>query len=278
MKKLNIILLITSFILSSLNWSCEYNNEDAPPVEPFIPGEIVTVAEVKSLYDEELNKYWTDRVPVEITENITIKGIITADDKTSDGNLYKEAYVQDESAGLRLTFQSTGGLYVNDSVTINLKGLYLSDYGDFIQLGGVPYFDDSNNYRLTGIDKHDHIRRTVVDGQELLPEIVTISQIGEAQLGKLVQLNDVQFKDSELGKTYATPESDGVPASSQNRILVDCSGNSILVRSSGYATFAGDKVPTGKGSFVGIVTKFNRDLQLIIRHIEEVELNGNRCN
>ena len=274
-KYINIFL--TAFVLSSITISCDFNNEDEPPIEEFIPGETSTISYVKSLYDEELDKYWTDRVPVEITEDICIKGIIIADDKTSNGNLYKEAYVQDETAGLRMTFQSTGGLYANDSVTIKLKGLYLSDYGDFIQLGGTPYFDDSNNYRLTGIDKHDYIKRNVIDGQVMEPEAITINQVGEDHMGMLVKFENVQFADNQLGLTYAIPETDDQDAASANRTLSDCNGNTIIVRSSGFSSFAGDYLPVGKGSFVGVITKFNNTNQLLIRHIDEVQLNDDRC-
>nr|WP_321408702.1 DUF5689 domain-containing protein [uncultured Carboxylicivirga sp.] len=282
MKRFNTIFIILSVLISSLFVSCDYNNEDAPPYEEFIEGELSTIAYVKSLYAEELAKYWTERVPVEITEDICIKGIIIGDDKTSNGNLYKEAYVQDETGGLRMTFLSTGGIYKNDSVTINLNGLYLSDYGDFIQLGGVPYFDDSNNYRLTGIDKHDYIKRTYVEGQVQEPTIITIDQAGENYMGMLVQFNDVQFADSQLGLTYAIPETDTQDAASANRTLVDCDGNSIIVRSSGYSSFAGTFLPEGKGTFVGIVTKFTSGstttIQIVIRSLDEIDLSGDRCS
>ncbi|MBS2098909.1 DUF5689 domain-containing protein [Carboxylicivirga linearis] len=281
MKRINSIYIILIVLMTSLLSACDFNNEDAPPYEEFVPGETTTVMYVKSLYDEELAKYWTDRVPVEITEDISLKGVIVADDKTSNGNLYKEAYVQDETGGLRMTFQSTGGLYVNDSVTINLKGLYLSDYGDFIQLGGVPYFDDSNNYRLTGIDKHDYIKRNVVEGQVIEPKVISINEAGEEYMGMLVQFNDVQFADSQLGLTYAIAETEDQDAASANRTLADCDGNSIIVRSSGYSSFAGDYLPEGNGSFVGIVTKFTSGttttIQIVIRSIDEVQLTGERC-
>ncbi len=64
----------------------------------------------------------------------SLRGIITASDKV-DGNLYKEAYIQDATGGLRLVFESTSGLYIGDSVIVNMKGLYIGDYGNFWQVG-----------------------------------------------------------------------------------------------------------------------------------------------
>ncbi|MCU4176941.1 DUF5689 domain-containing protein [Carboxylicivirga sp. N1Y90] len=281
-KILNTLTLSIAILL--LVSSCVTNNDDAPPVIPFTPGTTKTIAEVKALYDSQLfddegkEIPWYDRVPVEITEDISIKGIISADDKTSNGNLYKEGYVQDKTSGLRMTFQSSGGLFVNDSVIINCKGLYLSDYGDFIQLGGDPYLDDNGNNRVAGIDKHKYLKRKVIEGQKLQPIITTIDQVGEEHMAMLIQLNDVQFADNELGKTYAVAKDEGQDPQSANRDLVDCNGNKIIVRSSGYSNFAGTLLPEGKGTFIGIVSKFNTTLQLTIRHFDEIILEGERCS
>lgn len=55
-----------------------------------------------------------------------------------------------------------------------------------------------------------------------------------------------------------------------NRNLTDCS-TSVLVRTSGYANFAGQQFP-GNGSFIGVVGQFNSDMQLFIRNVNEVQL------
>ena len=125
------LLLISGLLVIA---SCSDNNETPPPVKSFITGETVTVDQVKALYGVELAKPWQQRVPVLIENDWTLKGIITASDK-KDGNLYKEAFIQDGTTGLRMIFDATSGLYIGDSVVVNVKGLYLGDYGNFIQLG-----------------------------------------------------------------------------------------------------------------------------------------------
>ncbi len=265
MKRIYYIIPLSLLIFFA---SCDYNNDDTPPVEPFIPGNRVSIADLKAIYD------WNNRGPVEITENWCIKGIISAEDKSSNNNLYKEAYIQDETGGLRLLFEATGGLYVNDSAIINLKDLFISDYGKFLQLTSFPY-KDGEYYRGYGINKNKHLKRTVVLNQELLPLNITIDQIEEQHLGMLIKLNKVKFLKGG-SDTYATPQTDENDAAYGNQILSDANGNEITVRTSGYASFAGDLLPTGEGSIVGIVSKFtnNRDvttIQLIIRHYDEVQ-------
>lgn len=273
MKFKNHILIITLLVTLMLSGCVEkYDTEPAFKAIEF--GTIVDISQVKALYDAELAKVWYERTPVEITEDWAITGIVTGSDKV-DGNLYKEGYMEDASAGILLKFLSTGGFYLGDSVIVNVKGLYLGDYGDFIQLGDIPYTDASGNLRVSGFNKDSRIAKPSI-GNPSHPTLATISQVKNSNfLGKLVKLNNVQFAGSEIGKTYADALAD--PPASANRYLEDCDGKSIIVRSSGYATFANDQLPAGGGSITGIITKFNTDYQLIIRDITEVMLDGDRC-
>ncbi len=102
------------------------------------------------------------RVPVEITHGWSLSGIITASDK-KDGNLYKEAFIQDATGGIRLIFDSTSGLYIGDSVIVNLKGLYIGDYGDFWQVGSVPYHESDGDIRVSGMNMDKQILKTSVN-------------------------------------------------------------------------------------------------------------------
>jgi hypothetical protein len=58
---------------------------------------------------------------------------------------------------------------------------------------------------------------------------------------------------------------------------MDCSNSKIIVRTSGYAAFAGNIIPETNGIMTGIITKFSSDYQFIIRDYSEVKLTGERC-
>jgi len=272
MKNIIYILVIAALSLTFIP-SCDYNNETAPPVVEFTYGNIVTVQQVKALYDDQLAiSDYTLRVPVEITDDWALKGIITASDKI-DGNLYKEAYIEDATGGLRLIFNSTSGLFIGDSVIVNVKGLYMGDYGNFWQLGSEPYHEDDGDIRVSGMDVADHVLKISVDNPTY-PVVATITQAkSTAYLGKLVTLNDVQFTDEMNGLDWA----DATTLTTENRDLEDCNSKSIVVRTSGYAYFAGTALPTGKGSVTGIVTVYNGTYQFIVRDYSEVSMTGNRC-
>jgi hypothetical protein len=273
MKSIKYFPVLISILIATAT-GCIDNNDTPPPDLPFVYGNIVTTQQVKDLYSAELAKVWTSRVPVVIAENWSLKGIITASDK-KDGNLYKEAYIQDASGGLRLTFDATSGLYMGDSVIVNMKGLYISDYGNFIQVGSTPYKDESGNYRLMGLNMDECVKKTSINNPTI-PEVVTITQVKSVSyLGKLVRLNNVQFTDGDIGKPFADFMLN--PPASANRYLMDCTKKQIIVRSSGYASFASDTINDLNGSVTGIVTVFNSDYQLLIRDFSEVQLTSERC-
>ena len=186
---------------------CVDNHEDPPPPREFTYGTIVPISQVKALYNAELAKVWYDRTPVQVTEDWAIAGIVIGSDKM-DGNIYKEGYLEDSSSGILCKFESTGGFYLGDSVIINIKGLFLGDYGDFIQLGDIPYTDASGNVRVSGFNKDERMLKVTVNNSKTAPT-VTVQEINSGSwLGKLVALEDVQFAGYELGKSYADIVSD----------------------------------------------------------------------
>lgn len=271
----NKIFSVLILIIITAALSCTDNNDTPPPVRTFLPGERITVQQVKALYNDQMAiSDYTLRVPVEIIYNWSLHGIITASDKL-DGNLYKEAYIQDATGGLRLIFESTSGLYIGDSVTVNLKGLYVGDYGNFWQVGTTPYKDSGGSIRVGGMNMDKYVLKTSINNPTY-PDTITITQAKtSAYLGKLVTFKNVQFADDALLHTYGDVVSD--PPASANLNLMDCDKKTILVRSSGYASFAGDTVSDKKGMVTGIVTIFSSDYQLVLRDIREVKLTQERC-
>ncbi len=253
--------------------SCTDNNETPPPVEEFIPGETVTVQQVKALYADQLAiSDYTKRHPVEIENDWALRGIITASDK-EDGNFYKEAFIEDATGGLRLLFEANSGLYIGDSVIVNLKGLWLGDYGNFWQLGGTPYFQEDGTVRVGGMNMDRQCLKLSI-GNPTHPAALTVTQAkSSAYLGRLVKLDGVQFTDAMTGLTWAN----AVEMVTENRTLEDCNDKTITVRTSGYSSAAGKVLPSGNGSITGIVTIFNGTYQFLVRDFDEVNMTGTRC-
>src|SRR5690606_2049372 len=189
-------------------------------------------------------------------EDYSVYAVVTADE--TSGNLYRNIYVQDDSAAINLRLQNPGGLYEGDRIRIYLPGTVLSKYQGMLQLDSVD------------VDRNVVKQETNVHVE---PKNVTVNEITPELQGHLIRLDSVEFTAGELGQTYSDP----VGQTNQNRMLTDCEGNLVIVRTSGYANFAGTPIPYGNGSIVAVVGQFGGDMQLFIRDISEVEMEGERC-
>ena len=234
-------LLGTALLATTLLFtSCE-KDFDTPPVKELPIGNIITIADLRAM--------WVNQ-DIKITDDLSVFAVITMDERS--GNIYKESYIQDETGAIDLRLLSSGGLYEGDSIRIYLKGTVLSKYNQMLQLDSV---DVDNNV----------VKQATLKNRT--PELLSgISQITAAHQAKLVRLDNVQFSSADLGQTYA----DAINQQSVSRMLQDANGNQIIVRTSGYANFAGDTVPSMNGTFIGVVSQYNNDLQLLIRDPKEL--------
>jgi len=245
------ISIKTGLIIASLALvfsSCIHNDFEEPPITTIPVGTVLTIQDLYNIYDTV--------GPVRFVGDASVYATVTMDDKS--GNIYKSAYVQDELKAINLHLLSSGGLYEGDSVRIYLDGLLLGEYAGMMQLDSVHV--DDNVVKIATL-------------KNVTPEVVTLGMINTGQYkGKLVKIENVQFIDEDLGLTYADEEN----LITENRTLEDEFGLNILVRTSGYSSFAGISVPEGRGSIIAIAGIYNDDNQLYIRNAGEVVFNERR--
>ncbi|MCB9284470.1 MAG: choice-of-anchor J domain-containing protein [Lewinellaceae bacterium] len=255
MKKTLLILGLFS-VLSVLIWNgCVKLEFDAPPATEYCNWQATTtIADLKALYAG------ADLV---IQDPLIFEAVVVADD--SSGNFYRSIIVQDATAGIEVRFAVTD-LYndypVGRKVFVNCQGLTLSNYNGVLQLGEI---------QEALID--DHICRGP-KGQVVEPKVVSIDQLDESYIHTLIKLEDVQFTSGSAGKTYAVSS----PPTSVNQLLEECSsGETIILRNSGYADFVNEITPTGSGSITAIYSVYQSDRQLFIRHTRDVDMPNERC-
>ncbi|MCI5054788.1 MAG: DUF5689 domain-containing protein [Flavobacteriales bacterium] len=232
------LVLITSCVK-------EYDN---PPIDTIPTGSLVTIDSLRSLF--------ADSGAVSFKEDVSFYATVTADEV--NGNLYKEVYVQDGTGAIKLNLLNSGGLYRGDQIRVNLNGTIMLEDNDFLIIDSVD------------VDLNVVKQKTK---QEVEPLEVSIAQLHDSLQGYLIKLEDVQFNYQEFGKTYA----DAIGKQTVNLMLEDCNGIQVIVRNSGYANFADQEIPFGKGDFVAVLGQYRNDLQLFIRDINEVKLDGDRC-
>jgi hypothetical protein len=248
-KKLLYSTLMISGAFTLFLASCVKQDFDEPPPITIPVGEIVSLTELRAMFTGQSIKFETGTVSSTFA--------IVVGDETS-GNIYRNSYVQDTAVGINLRLNNPGGLYQGDSIRIFLEGLILSDFNGTLQLDSVDV--DKNVIKIeTGV----HVEPKTVT----IPELAT-----NAYNSQLIKLENVEFKNPN--NTWSDP----VGLTSQNRWLMDQAGNEVIVRTSGYANFAGLPLPTGNGTFIAIAGKYNNDIQLYVRDVSEIDLSGNRYN
>lgn len=263
-------LLTFSLLLSTLLIvpACVDLTFDEPPLDGEDPGLTAntTIAELKSLL-----------VPPAafraIDQDIIIKGVVVADDRS--GNFFNSFILQDATGGIDVRI-SIGNAYnffpIGREIFIKCKGLVLGDNNGVVQLGGYTY-TENGNVRLGSIVNTGAFIFRGKKGVDPEPRIRTINSLTAADITTLVKLEDVEFATADAGQLYA----DAAGLRTLNRTVKDCNGNTITLRTSGYATFAVDVTPTGRGSITAIYSIFGTTKQLFIRDLNDVQMEGPRC-
>lgn len=213
-----------------------------------------------------------------IDQDLVIRGIVVADDRS--GNFFKTLTIQDTSGAIAIRMDGANLFTqypIGREVFVKLRGLFVGDFARLIQIGG-------------GIDNSDPTRpevapiastlfdRYLVRGSfnnVVAPRVVTINDLNDDLQNMYIQINDVEFQSADTAQPWANV----VTRQSVNRTLRTCTGQTLIVRSSGFANFASQLTPTGRGSIRGIYTVFNTTRQFVIRNTDtaEIKMNGLRC-
>ncbi|HCY00682.1 MAG TPA: hypothetical protein DG754_11135 [Bacteroidales bacterium] len=244
-------ILLLSAIIAVLSFGCDDMEFDTPPIKTLDKNAVFTIKDLRDMCpDGSQHKFTGDSI---------VFGVVTMDE--SSGNIYKKLYIQDSKQAVELRLTASSRLLEGDSIRVNLKGSTLNYYNKQFQ---VDKLDIANLVlQASGLNKE--------------PILVTIPDLEADNFpteyqSKLIKIENVQFLSGELGETYA----DAANQADKSRTLQDNKGNTIIVRTSGFASFAGVQVAQGSGSITAIVTQFHETRQLVIRQLSEVELNEER--
>ena len=240
------VLLISIAIIGVMT-ACK-KEVDHPPLSVLNDANVRTISQVIDMYVGD---------PITITDTISLFATVTMD--ATDGNIYKNLYIQDDSGAINLRLTASADFFVGDSLRVNLLGAIIDNYNGVMQISEV--------------DPEIKIVKQA-SGKNISPKVVSIADINFDLVNQLVKLENVQFVPGDINGTYAI----AAGQSSKNVTLEDCFGNSVLLRTSGFANFAGDSIAEGNGSIVLIVDRFNNDLQVKIRSFSEIEMSGERCS
>jgi hypothetical protein len=250
MKNLSSILSLSLLAVLSLT-TCK-KERDVTPTRDLTQGKNYTIAELKALAT------CTNSCQRRFTTDAYLTAIVAGDE--TSGNIFEELYVQDETGALRLELTDNSNFLVGDKIRVNLKGL---DIGTNSQSNMIEI--DSINYETQIVKTASGLAVTITD--------IGLNQINGSNFSQLVRISNVGFIPADTAELWSDP----ITKNSVNRTLKDCSGGTIIIRTSGYAKFAAQKTPKGNGTIIGIVTNYGSTKQFVVRDINEVNLNGSGC-
>ncbi|GGK37579.1 MULTISPECIES: DUF5689 domain-containing protein [Flavobacteriaceae] len=231
-----------------------------------------TIAQIKDMY--------TFGGATKIETDVIIEGYVVSNDKS--GNIYKSLSIQDKpenpTAAIKIAIDQSD-IYttynVGRKVYVKLKGLAVGYSFGSIQIGKAAATELG---RIPALEVKNHIIRSC-EVVEITPKVVTINELNENMLEMLIQIDNVQFKTSELGNAYGNIKN----STTENRILESFNSNcnltgEVLLRNSGYSDFKNQLLPEGKGSVIAIFSNYYEDFQLYIRGVEDVKFTEARCD
>lgn len=211
-----------------------------PPIQNLPIGTVYTIDQIVAM------------TPGTIFDTASVYGIVTADEQS--GNLYKAAYIQDRATGaaIQLYLNAVSGVRIGDSVRIYLKDVKFDMYH------GLPQLSEF------GPDGHIII---LANDRPIEPAVTTLANVNSGQhLAQLIKLEGVTFVDQE--GTFAPSSGYG------EHYIQDAFGNTAMVRTSNYANFASNPLPTGTGNLIAIASVYNTTWQLTLRSYYELEFDG----
>lgn len=266
------ILAVGVLLLSS----CLKKDYEMPPdqstFDPKLPVN-ASIVDVKALKPDPSG---STNGAVLIDTNFLISGIVTADDRS--GNLYKQINIEDSTGGIAILIDAYS-LYndypVGRKIYVNLKGLYIGHYNGLPQLGYKPDNTGSiSNIPASLVNKFitkanypnpvTPIEVDMKDIKDFKPELVN----------RLITIKDAEFEEAYLNSSYAAP----APSSGTDVGVQDCSGNKVILRTSGFSNFQSAIVASGRGRLTALYTVYRSKPQLIIRDTMDVQFTNARCD
>jgi hypothetical protein len=223
-------------------------------------------------------------------QQYTNDGIIEAYVTSSDegGNFYKSISMVslDGTKGFTMPIDAYN-IYTKfepgRKVFINLKNRYFynSSISSSLEIGSLydnspPLTDEIG--RISAVEYESVLKRscTKVNENTLVNYLTIPSALNNANLNKLIEIDNVQFSDNNVGKTYF--DVNNQIGGATNNTVTDALGNSIVVRVSEFANFASKTVPSLNGKIRGVLTKYFGGYQFMVRTENDIKLINTRID
>ena len=237
--------------------------QDVAPMPTFIGEANTSIAELLAMHPIGSEDSY-DSIPV--GSNIVICGYVTTSDEW--GNNYKYINIQDGTGAIQIKIDNKA-LYRKYSpgqrVYVKCDGLVLGDYRKLPQLG---FWANGQMQPIPSFKAYLYLfpDGTPVEGPDPIEmsSIPAANNIPATMYNCLVCLNGATFVEGGMA-TFSNP------GASTSHDIKMADGSTITLRTSNYATFADETLPTGTGKITGILTRYNNYVQLVINSLADLE-------
>ena len=274
MKKIILkTVLLFSFVLGFFTGCANDDNYQAPE-STLVTYELTTTRTVASVNSA------ATATPVQFTTDDIIEAYVTSSD--AQGTFYKSISFQTIptdgsnpigfSVPLNVTTLYGKGFAPGRKVYIKLNGLYSAIVYGSLQIGSLY---EGTIGRISEFEWKDHLfpSETIEPESAMIRTLSLASAYNDANQNTLVELDNVQFAEASINRTYYDIDSGG---GATNHELISFSGSSQIIRFSSFCPFTGKQVPTGSGKIRGVLTKYDTDFQFIVRYESDINLTNDR--
>jgi nucleic acid binding OB-fold tRNA/helicase-type len=250
----------------------DYELPDNKKVLPAFAGKVVSFSDVASRTTPTIKTYSADEA---------IEGYVISSDE--GGNFYKKIYIQNEDKTQALSVAlDKSGIYtefpIGAKVQLRLKGLTTQLNNAITEVGYKIYKNEKSGRESVGSIAEAIYKTHLYDmGGErktlasLAKEVTSIETVkNDAHVGQLITLKGVHFPAGVVGKTMYDDKNK--VGTGTNYKLTDANGKSIDFRTSSFAKFKDEKVPSGTLDITGVISKFNTSWQFMISNYADIKV------
>ena len=271
MKKL---ILKSGLLLSlaiGLISGCATDDHYTTPENTLVTYELTPTRTVQSVRDD------ANASPVAFIGSDIIEAYVTSSDEK--GTFYKSISFQtiptdgSDPIGFSVPLNATTlygkGFTPGRKVYIKLEGLYSAIVYGSLQIGSLY---DGTIGRISEFEWQDHLfPSNTIEPESAMVRFLSLQEAyTDANQNTLIELVNVQFSDSSIGRTYYDIDSGG--GATNHTLVSEGVVSEQIIRFSSFAPFTGKMVPTLSGNIRGVLTKYDTDFQFIVRYESDIKL------
>ena len=278
MKKIILKSGLLAVLTFGLFFGCANDDNYSTPDNTLVTYELTPTRTVQSVNDAvQTIPASQNTTPVAFVGSDIIEAYVTSSDEK--GTFYKSISFQtiptDASApiGFSVPLNATTlygkGFTPGRKVYIKLEGLYSAIVYGSLQIGSL--FEGTIG-RISEFEWQNHLFPSAIIKPEsaMVRTMSLATAYTDAVQNTLVELDNVQFSESSINRTYYDIDSGG---GATNHTLVSSAGGSEqIIRFSSFCPFTGNQVPKSSGKIRGVLTKYDTDFQFIVRYEKDINL------